>query len=131
MGRSSRRPEDPPFTASDFLAMVTTKMKNLRASTADSPPPFFGSTDSIFDGFRPILETDLLVFCNLKSCEVDPLPPFIIADVVDDIAPFLLYLLDGSISDDYLPDSQNTSPRSRPLQELPRHFQPFLPFQDT
>ena len=46
-------------------------------------------------------ETDLprlLVFCNLKSCEVDPLPPFIIADVVDDIAPFLLYLFNRSLS---------------------------------
>src|SRR6218665_2720137 len=29
-----------------------------------------------FDGFRPILETDLrrlLIACNLKSCELDPL----------------------------------------------------------
>src|SRR6218665_3532821 len=78
--------------------MITTKMENLRASTADSPPPFFASTDSIFDVFRPILETDLrrlLISCNLKSCELDPLPPFIIVDVVDDIAPFLLYFLTG------------------------------------
>src|SRR6218665_3299328 len=81
MGRSSRPPEDPSFAASDFLAMFTTKMENLCASTADSPPPFFASTDSIFDGFRPILETDLrrlLISCNLKSCELDPLPPFIV-----------------------------------------------------
>ena len=91
MGRSSRPPVDPSFTASDFLAMFTTKMENLRASTADSLSPFFALTDSIFDGFRSILETDLrrlLVSCNLKSGELDPLPPFIIADVVDDIAPF-------------------------------------------
>ncbi len=45
MGRSSRPPEDPSFTASDFFAIITTKMENLRASTADSPPPFFASTD--------------------------------------------------------------------------------------
>src|SRR6218665_2956117 len=109
MGRSSRPPEDPSFTASDFLAMITTKTENLRASTADSPPPFFASTDSIFDGFRPILETylrRLLISCNLKSCELDPLPPFIIVDVVDDIAPFLLYLFNRSLSEGYLPDSQ-------------------------
>src|SRR6218665_3343935 len=85
-------------------------MENLRASTADSPPPFLlASTDSIFDGFRPILETDLrrlLVSCNLKSCELDPLPPFIIADVVDDIAPFLLYLFNRSLSEGFPRDSQ-------------------------
>ena len=71
--------------------MISTKIEDLRASTADSPPPFIASTDSVLDGFQPILETDLrrlLLSSNLKSCELDPLPPFIIADVVDDIVPF-------------------------------------------
>src|SRR6218665_3564377 len=35
-----------------------------------------------------------------------PLPPFVIADVVDDIAPFLLYLFNRSLSEGYFPDSQ-------------------------
>src|SRR6218665_815013 len=128
MGRSSRPPEHPSFTASDFLAMITTKMENLRASTADSPPPFFVSTDSIFDGFRLILETDLrrlLISCNLKSCELDPLPPFIFADVVDEIAPFLLYLfptlkkpnLDPDLCQNYRPIS-NLSFLSKTLERL-------------
>src|SRR6218665_3340947 len=53
-----------------------------------------------------ILLRRLLISCNLKSCELDPLPPFIIADVVDDIAPFLLYLFNRSLSEGFLPDSQ-------------------------
>ena len=89
--------------------MISAKTDDLRASTADSPPPVIASTDSAFDGFQPILETDLrrlLVSSNLKSCELDPLPPFIIADIVDDIVPFLLYVFNRSLLEGYLPGSQ-------------------------
>ena len=89
--------------------MITSKMDDLRAATADSSPPDFVPTESIFDGFRPILEADLrrlLASSNLKSCELDPLPPFIISDIVDDIVPFLLYLFNRSLSEGCLPASQ-------------------------
>lgn len=75
------------------MIRLITKMESRRASTVDSPPPFIASTDSVHDGFQPILGTDLqrlLVSSNLKSCVglLDPLPPFIIADIFDDIAHF-------------------------------------------
>ena len=77
--------------------MITTKMVILLPSAADSPPPFIASTDSVLDRFWPIFETymyvqRLPVSSNLKSRVglLDPPPLFIVADIVDDIAPFLL-----------------------------------------
>src|SRR5688572_17703830 len=64
---------------------------------------------SAFEGFRPIMDSDLcsvLTSVNLKSCELDPLPPFIITDILDDIAPFFLYLFNRSLSEGYIPASQ-------------------------
>ena len=100
LGRSSRSTEVPSFTANEFLQTLTDKIDRLRASTADAPPPSFTPTSTVFDGFRPITEADLrLVFtsANLKSCELDPLPPFIIYDILDDFAPFWsIYLIGPS-----------------------------------
>ena len=49
----------------------------LRAASATSPPPTFVPTDAVFNNFRLITDTELrklLTTCNLKSCELDPLP---------------------------------------------------------
>src|SRR6218665_2430946 len=87
----------PSFTASDFLDMLTSKTDRLRATTMDAPSPQF-STTSTFVNFRPVLESDLrsvLSAVNLKSCELDPLPPFIIVELLDDVAPFCSMFLAG------------------------------------
>src|SRR6218665_2699336 len=85
----------PSFTASDFLDVLTSKTDRLRATTMDASPPQFFTT---FVNFRPVLESDLrsiLSAVNLKFCELDALPPFIIVELLDDVAPFLLYVLAG------------------------------------
>src|SRR6218665_968255 len=69
-------------------------------------------TDAEFNNFRLITDTELrklLTTCNLKSCELDPLPPFGIVDVLDEIVPFLLYLFNRSLSEGFLPSSQKCS----------------------
>src|SRR5688572_21706996 len=91
LGRPSRPLETPAFTADEFLDMLNTKTNSLRAATADATPPVFSSTSSEFDGFKRITDADLrTVFSgvNLRSCELDPLPPFIIIDLLDDLTPF-------------------------------------------
>src|SRR6218665_3597754 len=63
--------------------MLTTKSDRIRALTAYAPPPMFTTTSTGFDSFRPITESDLrlaLKSVNLSSCELDPLPPFIMSD---------------------------------------------------
>src|ERR1043165_9200931 len=89
--------------------MLTTKLDGLPNSTTASPPPSYTSAESIFKNFRPILESELrhlLSTSNLKSWELDPLPPFVIVDVLDDIVPFLLYLFNRSLSEGLLPASE-------------------------
>ena len=91
LGHVSRSPASPAFSADDFLKMMTEKIASLRASTADAPLPQFCTTDTKLDGFRSILEAELrrsITSSNQKSCELDPLPTFIIANILDDIIPF-------------------------------------------
>ena len=89
--------------------MMTDKIAGLRAGMTGAPQPDFSQTDCKFDGFRPILEADLrrvIGSSNMKSCELDPLPPFIIVNVLDDIISFLVYMFNRSLSDGFLPTSQ-------------------------
>src|SRR6218665_3433408 len=88
--------------------MFTSKTDRLRATTKDAPPSQF-STTSTFVNFRPVLESDLrsvLSAVNLKSSELDPLPPFIIVELLDDVALFLLYVFNRSLKEGYIPPSQ-------------------------
>ena len=47
----------------------------------------FGVKDIVVDRSQ-----EVLISCNLKSCHLDPLPPYIIADIVNGIAPFFAVL---------------------------------------
>src|SRR6218665_1696502 len=109
LGKPSRPLETPSFTVSDFLDMLTSKTDRLRTTTMDAPSPQFSTTTSTFVNFRPVLGSDLrsvLSAVNLKSCERDPLPPFIIVELLDDVAPFLLYVFNRSLKEGYIPPSQ-------------------------
>src|SRR6218665_3701971 len=109
LGKPSRPLETPSFTASDFLDMLTSKTDRLRATTMDAPPPQF-STTSTFDNFRSRVRLAFSIVnlsaVNLKSCELDPLPPFIIVELLDVVAPFLLYVFNRSLKEGYIPPSQ-------------------------
>ena len=109
LGHSTRSAAPPPFSAQDFLQMLTDKIEGLRASTDGSSPPQYSTTEASFDGFRPIVESELrrvISSSNLKSCELDSLPPFIIVDIIDDIIDFLLYMFNRSLQEGHLPSSQ-------------------------
>jgi hypothetical protein len=75
----------------------------------DIPSPEFLPTDCRLEELIPVTETDLrriISSSNLKSCELDPLPPFVIVNVLDDIIAFLVYMFNRSLSDGCLPLSQ-------------------------
>src|SRR6218665_2407542 len=48
----------------------------------------------------------LISSSNQKSCELDPLPPFIIINILDYIIAFLVYKFNRSLSEGCLPESQ-------------------------
>ena len=109
LGHSTRSAAPPPFSAKDFLQMLTDKIEGLRASTDGSSPPQYSTTEASFDGFRPIAESELrrvISSSNLKSFELDSLPPFIIVDIIDDIIGFFLYMFNRSLQEGHLPSSQ-------------------------
>ena len=107
--RISRSPSHPTFSAEDFLQMQMQKIDNLHASTADAPLPQCSCTKFKLENFQPITETELyrvIKSSNLKSSELDPLPPFILINVLDDLTPFLVYLINRSLVEGHLPVSQ-------------------------
>ena len=64
---------------------------------------------STFVNFRLVIESDLrsvLSAVNLKSCELDPLPSFITVELLDDVAPFFLYVFNRSLKAGYIPPLQ-------------------------
>ena len=72
----------------------------LRAATAGALSPEFSTIKCKFYGFHPILNADLrriISSSNQKSCELDPLPPFIIINILDDIIAFLVYMFNRSL----------------------------------
>src|SRR6218665_660335 len=110
--KSSSTSPSSSFSADDYQRMPSTKLVKLRAASATSPPPTFVPTDAVFNNFRLITDTELrklFISCNLKSCELDPLTPFVMVDVLDEIVPFLLYLFNRSLSEGFLPSSQKCS----------------------
>src|SRR6218665_1672359 len=112
LGKSSSTSPSPSFSAGDYQRMLSAKLDKLRAASATSPPPTFVPTYAVFSNFRLITDTELrklLTTCNLKSYELDPLPPFVMVDVLDEIVPFLLYLFNRSLSKGFLPSSQKCS----------------------
>src|SRR6218665_627690 len=131
LGKPSQPLETSSFTASDFLNMLTSKTDRLLATTMDALPRQFSTTT--FVNFRSVLESDLhsvLSAVNLKSCELDPMPPFIIVELLDDVAPFLLYVSNRSLKEGYIPPLQKraiVSPSLKKPNLYPTNCQNFRP----
>ena len=109
LGGSNRSMAQQSFTADEFLRSFQSKLETLRSSTANAPPPTFSITHSSFDAFRPVTEMELrqvIASSKLTSCELDPLPAFIIVNILDDIVLFLVYLFNRSLFDCSVPVSQ-------------------------
>src|SRR6218665_2454296 len=81
----------------------------VRRSTESAPPPTFHQTDHRMPDFQPFsmdVLRQLLLSSQPKSCELDPLPPFLIKDYLDELLPFLLLLCNTALGDGALPASQ-------------------------
>jgi hypothetical protein len=99
----------PPFSATDFVKFLDDKVASVRQDTASAPPPNFSSTVSALCSFEPCSELTIgkLVRQSLpKSCELDPIPTFIVKEFVDVLAPILTQLCNSSIRSGCVPASQ-------------------------
>ena len=109
LGRQPNASEPPGFTAVNYQEAISAKIDRVRADTAGMPQPSFSSTNSKFEKFNEVTELELRTLIKnskLKSCELDPLPPFILVEVLDELMPFLLLMVNHSLNEGCLPDSQ-------------------------
>ena len=107
-----RPPNDPLFTADDFLASYTAKILDVRRATENSSPPQHSTTDCRLPTLNTVTSEELrrLVLASPpKSCELDPLPTFLLQEYVDVLLPLLTVLCNRSIQDGVLPPSQKRS----------------------
>src|SRR6218665_2088092 len=81
-----RSSNPPSFTAEDYLASFQAKVQTIRDDTADSPPPPFPSTTCILSAVTAITPAELrriIIAAAPKSCELDPLPTFLLQEHLD------------------------------------------------
>src|SRR6218665_1590521 len=88
------------------------QINGIRLETAGADPPVYPATDCRLSAMVPVTGTELrriILSSAAKSCELDPLPTFLLQELVDALLPFLTCLCNRSIQDGILPQSQKRS----------------------
>ena len=109
LGKPSSSFSTPPFSPSEFLSFLSSKVETIRSATSDSPPPVFTPTDcnlSSFDLCHPDDVSRIIKASLAKGCDLDPAPTFLINEYLDVMLPFLTRLCNASIQTGCLPTSQ-------------------------
>ena len=106
--KSSQSNVAPPFTASDFHSFLDQKVNDVRTSTAGAPPPDYTPTTSKFGSFAICsLETveQIIRGSPSKSCQLDPIPTFVVKQFLDVLLPFMTCMCNASVQEG-LPSSR-------------------------
>src|SRR6218665_1157051 len=110
--RADRQPDVSLFSAEDFFSSFNDKINSIRLETAGADPPVYPATDCRLSAMVPVTGTELrriILSSAAKSCELDPLPTFLLQELVDALLPFLTRLCNRSIQDGILPQLQKRS----------------------
>jgi hypothetical protein len=126
-----------------FLGKIETSRDNLKASRESLHSPDVLSADVKFEGlqlthFRPtsIVEIRKIIQKSpLKSCELDPLPTFLLKECIETLLPIITTIVNKSITESYVPATfrkavvrpllkkpgldQNVLKNYRPVSNLP------------
>ena len=97
------------FSASDFLAFLEQRVESVRT---DSAPPVFTPTTCSFTTFTLCSQEmvrKVIGSSAAKSCDLDPVPTFLIKEFLDPLLPFLTRLCNVSLQEGRLPSSQTTA----------------------
>ena len=97
-------------TAEGFAAFFTRRVDEIRADTAAAPPPDVVDTAPVpWSSFQPCTEADvrrIIMSSPVKSCSLDQIPTFLLREHVDLFTPFVTAIVNASLSQGRLPDSQ-------------------------
>jgi len=108
--KDSSGQQQSALTADLFAKFFAEKVKVVRASTEGIPPPTSSITASTaFTGFQECsaLEVRRVIMTSpTKSCALDPIPTFLLKELVDTLLPFLTLMINASLREGHLPGSQ-------------------------
>ena len=111
LGRDKRAGGCSTSLDADGLAdHFSRKVADIRAATDGSPPPDVRATAvTSMDVFQPVTEADVrrvIMASPSKSSSLDPIPTFLLKEVIDVLLPFITALINASLSQGRVPTSQ-------------------------
>lgn len=97
--------------ADDFLSFFDEKVKAVRASTDSCQPPTFTTVaaSTPLSILPPCSEDEvrrLIMQSPTKSCALDPIPTFLLKELVDVLLPYVTAMINASLTEGRLPLSQ-------------------------
>ena len=107
----TKPPTSDELTAERFLEAFNEKLAGVRSSTASAAPPVFDGPPCEFScvEFEPIDANTvqrLLSHAACKSCELDPVPTWVIQKYAMELSPFISALFNASMRHGVFPASQ-------------------------
>ena len=98
------------LSADGFADSFSKKVSDIRAATDGSPPPDIRtSATTSMSVFQPVTEADVrrvIMKSPSKSSSLDPIPTYLLKEVVDSLLPYITALVNASLQQGRLPTSQ-------------------------
>ena len=112
--KKEKPPSSEELTAEAFSNAFAEKLAGVRSSTASAAPPAFDNPPCIssfvrFETIDPSMILRLIRNAAGKSCELDPVPSWVIQKFADELSPFVAALFNASMSSGSFPSSQKTA----------------------
>jgi len=118
LGRDRETSGTTGHTADGFAEFFRRKVDDMMSATAGQPAPtVVDSAPSSLSFFRPCSETEvrrIITASAATSCVLDPIPTFLLREFVDVLLPYVTCMVNASLSQGWLPESQKhavVSPR--------------------
>ena len=109
--------------ADAFLQFFEDNVRSVRAATASQPAPTFSSpADTQLQTFQPCSKDKvrhLITASPTKSCALDPIPMFLLKEMIDVLLPYVTAMINASLHEGRLPSSQKRTVVT-PLLKKPR-----------
>jgi len=110
LGRNRDVASATGHSADGFAAFFSRKIDDIRAATADVPPPsVVAQAASSLPSFRPCTTSEvhhIIMTSPVKSCSPDAVPTFLVREFVDVLLPYLTSMVNASLAQGRLPISQ-------------------------
>ena len=99
----------PSFKPDEYLDFIEKKVKSVYDETSGAPEPTFRHTSHCLADLQPCSTVELeriIRSSPAKSCDLDPIPTFLLCEFLDDLLPFIHTMCNTSLSTGILPSSQ-------------------------